>query len=171
MSEVVPVAWTEWAAAAAAAAAVLSAAASALVVILNARHKNQQEAGVARQQSLATALEEYRQIVDRQEQQIGRLEVHAGEQLVVIHRLQALHSECREETAEVWGHLRLMHDLASRMALRLDPPETVPEMPTRPRRDRQEEGAFLVRQSEQSEGALRKVRPEVPREAEGAGGG
>lgn len=141
----------------------LGAAATTLVTLLiaflSARHKNRQEAD-------RTALEQYREVADRLQRQVERLDGHVRDLTDAFGELSEEHASCQVEMAGLYGELVRLHDFARRVAgvcrrLGDDPgePPPLPPRPERPDRSAAEHRRRTLAQTSQNLHALSGVIP------------
>lgn len=110
-----------------------------------------QEQRVAKKQDRIDALEEWRDLVAKLEQQVERSEAVVRQQQQAIEAIHTAHVECREESAELRSTVHFLYDMLSRHNDLLKQlghdPGPMPQLPP-PRLKTDPD--FLVRQATQS---------------------
>lgn len=118
--------------------------------------------------SRKTSLDEYKEIVDRLQKQVDRCQSQVDEQQRAINEMVQLHAECRAETQELYGLLRLQHNILMRQRdalLKLNvPAEEIPEMPQPPVRARDERVEYLRRHTQHNTDLAKQAQREASRE-------
>lgn len=131
-----------------------AAMAGAIVAVLQARHK-------IRQEREASALAEYKAIVDRLTGQAERLEKQIDDQQAVIDELREEHNGCQIEMEGLYGWLVRFRDMAMRLARIAEAagegPVHVPDLPERPARSPRAD--FNARTVTQNTRLLKSVPP------------
>jgi hypothetical protein len=149
--------------------ALITGLVTALVMLLNAWHKNRQEAAASAhkisQESERSAIEQYREVADRQQKQIERQDAHIQRMQDAVDCLTDEHTHCQVSLTALYGVLDRLYDYAVRVAhccrrLGEDPgePPPLPPRPERPARDAEYERRQIA-QTTQNLQKLSGVQP------------
>lgn len=146
---------------------IVTALASGAAVWIKARSQARAADAATEARRDKSALGPLREALDRQQKQIEQRDSHIVELSEAFDQLSEEHSVCQVEQVEMYGHFRLLHDFAARVARacrRLgEDPGDVPPMPPPPSRPDRQEAEFRRRQLQQSTELLKSgVVPPPP---------
>lgn len=149
--------------------ALFTALAGAVVVVFNAWHKNalerQGREASQKAEREKVALDEYKALVLRQDEQISRVTLHSEQQQEEITRMHRQYADCEVERMEQHGQIVVLHDGLCRALAALrrkgEDPGPDPAPPQKPRRP-SPDADQARRTTEQNTRTLAAIDPRVP---------